>query len=148
MVGEEVGKDGQVPGQVTDPSATYLPGRDQGGYTGEEHAGGSRDIPTEAGSGATPSHLVTGGDPSGIPTHTRPIPTGGEGDMGVLYGAPYFPPLMPYFVDPYAVMYEWMATYSWYLSMTYYIEMYKVMLDVWRRMAEELTKTLTQPPKP
>ncbi len=58
---------------------------------------------------------------------------------------PYYPYawIPPYPPDPYTMMYEWMSLWSWYLAMTYYMETYKAMLEVWKRFAEELGKSWT-----
>ena len=64
-----------------------------------------------------------------------------------MYPYPYYDPRYPYWVpsplDPYALFYIWMQ----YIAMLYYLEMYKVMIEMWKKYVETGFKTLT-PPQP
>jgi len=56
----------------------------------------------------------------------------------------YYP--LPY-LDPLAMMYTWSYIWIYWVSMMYYIEMFRAMLDMWRKMAETVFKaSAPQPP--
>ncbi len=60
---------------------------------------------------------------------------------------PYYYPPPYYFPDPMALAYMWMYQWSYMLYMVYYMEMFRVMVDMWRRLAETTLKG-TQAPAP
>jgi hypothetical protein len=57
---------------------------------------------------------------------------------------PWYPYPYWYPPDPYAMMYEWLRAWTWYISLTYYMETYKAIMEIWKRLAEELAKSTTQ----
>lgn len=59
------------------------------------------------------------------------------------YGYPPYP--APY-LDPLSMMYAWSYMWVYWVSMMYYIEMFRILLDMWRRMAESVFKTAQTPP--
>ncbi|HDI74957.1 MAG: hypothetical protein DRJ52_02220 [Thermoprotei archaeon] len=61
----------------------------------------------------------------------------------------YYPlPPFPMFpVDPMALLYTWPYLWLWYISMMYYIELYKVMIDMWKKWAETALSSMA-PPQP
>jgi len=56
----------------------------------------------------------------------------------VSYPYYYYPPLYPY--DPFAITYVWMSQWMYMLSMMYYMEMFKTMMETWRKFAESAFK--------
>ncbi|MHB9301554.1 hypothetical protein [Thermofilum pendens] len=56
---------------------------------------------------------------------------------------PYWYPV-PY-PDPVSLMYAWSYMWSYWLSTIYYIEMYKAMLEAWRKMVEATFKAPVVP---
>ncbi|OYT62243.1 MAG: hypothetical protein B6U69_02200 [Thermofilum sp. ex4484_15] len=57
---------------------------------------------------------------------------------------PYY---FPYF-DPLSLLYIWPSLWMSYISMIYYFEMYRLMLETWRKSMESLFTTLPAPPRP
>jgi len=53
---------------------------------------------------------------------------------------PYYPPYPPYYFDPYTLMYVWMTQWTYMVSMMYYVEMLKAMMEMWRKFAETAFK--------
>jgi len=58
------------------------------------------------------------------------------------YGYPGY--MLPY-MDPLYLMYTWSYLWMYWISMMYYIEMFRTMMDVWRKMAETTLKPPTTP---
>ena len=56
---------------------------------------------------------------------------------------PYYWGMPPYLPDPFAAMYAWSSMWMGFIAMMYYIEMYKIMLDMWRKYAEAAVKVAT-----
>ena len=58
---------------------------------------------------------------------------------------PYYP---PYALDPFSLMYLWPSLWMSYLSMIYYFEMYRLMLEAWKKSMESLFTALPPPSRP
>jgi len=58
----------------------------------------------------------------------------------------YYPYMMPYPFDPFALMYMWSYLWMYWISMMYYIEMFRVMVDMWRKLAETSFRGVTTAP--
>ena len=50
----------------------------------------------------------------------------------------YYP--TPYPFDPFTLMYMWMSQWTYMISMMYYMEMLKAMMETWRKFAETTFK--------
>ncbi|RLE95210.1 MAG: hypothetical protein DRN04_00820 [Thermoprotei archaeon] len=61
------------------------------------------------------------------------------------YSRYYYPfPVMPAIPpDPMALLYMWPYLWLWYMSMMYYIELYKITIDMWRKWAESAFKYMS-----
>ncbi|MCD6564131.1 MAG: hypothetical protein J7K23_09495 [Thermoproteales archaeon] len=62
----------------------------------------------------------------------------------MVYPYPYYDPRYPYTIfpplfDPYALLYLYMQ----YITTIYYLEMYKLMIEMWKKYMETGFKTLT-----
>ncbi len=66
------------------------------------------------------------------------------GWVGMAY--PYYPYywwVPPYLPDPFMTMYAWSSMWMGFIAMMYYIETYKVMLEMWRKYVETALKVAT-----
>ncbi|RLF13637.1 MAG: hypothetical protein DRJ66_07495 [Thermoprotei archaeon] len=50
----------------------------------------------------------------------------------------YYLPFAP--IDPFTMMYTWTYLWFYWISMMYYIELFKVTIDAWRRFMETMFK--------
>ncbi|MCD6095507.1 MAG: hypothetical protein J7J99_02965 [Thermoprotei archaeon] len=55
----------------------------------------------------------------------------------------YYPIIGP--LDPFAMMSTWTYLWFYWISMMYYIEMFRVTIDAWRKFVETMFKTSTGP---
>lgn len=59
---------------------------------------------------------------------------------------PYYPYYMPFpFMDPLMLMNYWMYMWTYYVTSLYYIEMYKVMIEAWRKYMESMAEAFKPP---
>lgn len=56
---------------------------------------------------------------------------------------PYYWWVPPYLPDPFMTMYAWSSMWMGFIAMMYYIETYKVMLEMWRKYVETALKVTT-----
>ncbi|MCD6428416.1 MAG: hypothetical protein J7L12_02225 [Desulfurococcales archaeon] len=56
---------------------------------------------------------------------------------------PYYWWMPPYLPDPFTTMYVWSSMWMGFIAMMYYIETYKVMLEMWRKYVETALKAAT-----
>ena len=63
------------------------------------------------------------------------------------YWAPYL--YYPYWslplIDPLALMSYWMYMWTYYITALYYIEMYKVMVEAWKKYMESMAEAFKPP---
>ena len=62
------------------------------------------------------------------------------------YYGPYYPyAVLPPMFDPLTLMSYWLYMWTYYVTSLYYIEMYKVMIEAWRKYMESMAQAFKPP---